>query len=251
MLSYLPFYAVQGPPGTGKTTVAAEAVAAQLEDFPATRILVSAQSSFALDHLAERILNRIGAVDDRGEPTDWWDGAALRVTSSSGTPPQGKMGLWRKNAVAERRRDLIVRRVTEHLDGDLAGRLPDGNADKLRHVLRDWKGLLDGSGHKNVVPELEDRAENAANLVFATCGTATAEAVTPGGIRDTFDWVIVEEAAKAWPTELAMPLGGAPGGRSSATTAASRVPPRGLRAVSLGLPGRRRPGHQSARRAQG
>ena len=34
MLSYLPFYAVQGPPGTGKTTVAAEAVAAQLEDFP-------------------------------------------------------------------------------------------------------------------------------------------------------------------------------------------------------------------------
>ena len=206
MLSYLPFYAVQGPPGTGKTTVAAEAVAAQLEDFPATRILVSAQSSFALDHLAERILNRIGAVDDRGEPTDWWDGAALRVTSSSGTPPQGKMGLWRKNAVAERRRDLIVRRVTEHLDGDLAGRLPDGNADKLRHVLRDWKGLLDGSGRENVLPELEDRAENAANLVFATCGTATAEAVTPGGIRDTFNWVIVEEAAKAWPTELALPL---------------------------------------------
>ena len=57
-----------------------------------------------------------------------------------------------------------------------------------------------------MLPELEDRLEHAANLVFATCGTATPEAVTPGGIRDTFDWVIVEEAAKAWPTELAMPL---------------------------------------------
>jgi AAA domain/Protein kinase domain len=206
MLSYLPFYAVQGPPGTGKTTVAAEAVAAQLAAAPATRILVSAQSTFALDNLAERILSRIGAIDDKADPAPWWDGAALRVTSAQGTPPQGKMGLWRKGSVADRRADMIRRRVTEQLEDGVPGQLPDGDAGKLRDVLRDWKNLLDGSGGENVLPELADRIEHASNLVFATCGTATAEAVTPGGIRDTFDWVIVEEAAKAWPTELAMPL---------------------------------------------
>jgi hypothetical protein len=206
MLSFVPFYAVQGPPGTGKTTVAAEAVATQLAAVPTTRILVSAQSTFALDNLAERILTRIGAIDDKGEPTPWWYGAALRITSAQGTPPQGKMGLWRKSAVAERRGREILRRVTDQLMDGTAEQLPDGDPGKLRRVLEDWRQLLDGSGSENVLPELEDRIEHASNLVFATCGTATAEAVTPGGIRDTFDWVIVEEAAKAWPTELAMPL---------------------------------------------
>ena len=206
MLSYLPFYAVQGPPGTGKTTVAAEAVAAQLAATPAARILVSAQSTFALDNLAERILGRIGAIDDDGEPTPWWDGAALRITSAQGTPPQGKMGLWRKSSVADRRAEQIRKRVADQLADGVPERLEEGDPVKVRQVLEDWQGLLNGTAGENVLPELEDRLEHAANLVFATCGTATPEAVTPGGIRDTFDWVIVEEAAKAWPTELAMPL---------------------------------------------
>lgn len=198
MLSYQPFYAVQGPPGTGKTTVVAEAVAAQLAAEPATRILVSAQSTFALDNLADRILQRVGAVDDAGEPTRWWDGAALRITSAQGTPPQGKMSLWLKGKLAERRVDEVRTRVADHL--------ANGVTEELRPVLEDWQRLLDGTGGENVAPELEDRLERASNLVFATCATATAEAVTPGGVRSTFDWVIVEEAAKAWPTELALPL---------------------------------------------
>jgi hypothetical protein len=198
MLSYQPFYAVQGPPGTGKTTVVAEAVAAQLAAEPATRILISAQSTFALDNLAEKILRRLGAVDDLGEPTRWWDGAALRVTSAQGTRPHGKMSLWLKGQLAERRVDEIRARV--------ADQLADGVDEELRPVLEDWQRLLDGTGGENVLPELEDRLERASNLVFATCATATAEAVTPGGVRSMFDWVIVEEAAKAWPTELALPL---------------------------------------------
>ena len=31
-------------------------------------------------------------------------------------------------------------------------------------------------------------------------------ALVEGGSSEPFDWVILEEAAKAWPTELALPL---------------------------------------------
>jgi hypothetical protein len=198
MLSYQPFYALQGPPGTGKTTVVAEAVAAQLAAEPDTRILVSAQSNFALDKLAQRILQRIGAVDDRRKPTRWWDGVALRVASVRGTPPQEEMSQWLLKPLAQRRAAEIRARVADHL--------ADGVPESLRDVLKDWHQLLEGTGGENVLPELEERLERASNLVFATCATATADALTPGGVRSTFDWVIVEEAARTWPTELVLPL---------------------------------------------
>lgn len=66
--------------------------------------------------------------------------------------------------------------------------------------------MLEEDATDSVLPELGDRLRRTANLVFATCAMATAENVTPVGVRSTMDWVVVEEAAKAWPTELAMPL---------------------------------------------
>lgn len=47
------------PPGTGKTTVAAHATTEYLNREPGARILVSAQSHYALDNIAERIEDRI------------------------------------------------------------------------------------------------------------------------------------------------------------------------------------------------
>jgi superfamily I DNA and/or RNA helicase len=48
--------------------------------------------------------------------------------------------------------------------------------------------------------------QRGANIVFATCATATPRNLGTTGGASSFDWVIVEEAAKAWPTELAIPL---------------------------------------------
>ncbi|WP_193501014.1 AAA domain-containing protein [Streptomyces coeruleorubidus] len=196
LLTQEPFFALQGPPGTGKTTVAAEAIAHYLRVYPGHRVLVSAQSNFALDNLAERVLRRLDALDDLGESTHRWEGVALRVASPK-APVDPVLEPWRENRLAEERVDWIRRNLPRRLKG------VGGDA---RGVLEEWRRMLEEDATDSVLPELGDRLRRTANLVFATCAMATAENVTPVGARSTMDWVIVEEAAKAWPTELAMPL---------------------------------------------
>jgi hypothetical protein len=198
MLTYRPFYAIQGPPGTGKTTVVAEAVAEYLRQEPAARVLISAQSGFALDNLAQRTLTRVGEMSGDGKPTDDMKVAALRITSRSGSPPNDRIKPWTRDALTER----VAKASRREVDAAIAS----ARSDRLAQALSRWRDLLSAEDGENVLPELSDRLGRAANLVFATCATATAEAVTPDGTRSRFDWVVVEEAAKAWPTELAMPL---------------------------------------------
>jgi hypothetical protein len=199
MLTNIPFYALHGPPGTGKTTVVAEAIAEHLRLEPTARILVSAQSTFALDNLARRILHRLGALNDDDRPTGNWDGVALRVTSRMGTPPDDVIEPWLWRNMVDRRATETLRKVKDTLD--------NGVEEGLEEPLEEWRRLLEGTG-ENVRPELSYRLERATNLVFATCAMASTDAVISGDARSVFDWVIVEEAARAWPTELAMPLVG-------------------------------------------
>ena len=56
MLSRLPFYALQGPPGSGKTTAVTNALNEFLATERGAKVLVSAQSNFALYNLAERLI---------------------------------------------------------------------------------------------------------------------------------------------------------------------------------------------------
>lgn len=198
MLTWQPFFALQGPPGTGKTTVASRAVEEYLKQEPTHRILIASQSNFTLDNLAARVLRDIGALDDNG-PTDRLKDVpiALRVMSRR-AEPDSQIRLWSRN-------ELTVRRAGQmraHVDRVLAGVVDEA----LRPVLGDWHRLLDRSSRVSVLPELADRLQRGANIVFATCSTATSRALDLEGDVAAFDWVIVEEAAKAWPTELAIPL---------------------------------------------
>ncbi|WP_158853230.1 AAA domain-containing protein [Saccharothrix deserti] len=201
-----PFMALQGPPGTGKTTVAAAAIAAYLRRSPTARLLVSAQSNFALDNLADRVLAAIGALDDRGRPVDVADASSglmpLRVTSR-GPDAEGRVApslrLWMRHASAERLAKGVHRHVTRVMDDRTISM-----SAELADVLTEWRDLV-GTEGESVLPELSDRVHRGANLVFATCATSTPELLSPTADA-VFDWVVVEEAAKAWPTELAIPL---------------------------------------------
>jgi hypothetical protein len=207
MVTYQPLFAVQGPPGTGKTEVTARAVKELLDGQKGARILISAQSNYALDNLAERILQRLGVLDDEGRLRTGderlagsdqraHDVVALRVASIEGI---------KKKRVAERISPFLAAEFAERRQADIIGcteqRLKEETDPALRGLLEEWRQAVERG-----LPELADRLHRGANLIFATCSSATPENIAQYGSPQLFDWVVIEEAAKAWPTELAIPL---------------------------------------------
>jgi hypothetical protein len=184
-----PFFALHGPPGTGKTTVLSHAVEALLKDEQSARVLVSAQSNHALDNLALRIADRLSLENDEGQLL------ALRITSeASEDRVHPRLVAWKLEEQASR----LARRVRSRAAARVSARL---DAAPLRAIVGEWASVAEES-----VLELQDRLRRGANLVFATTNGATKQNVDAVGGFGVYDWVIVEEAGKAWPTELAIPL---------------------------------------------
>lgn len=188
MLTSWPFFAVQGPPGTGKTTVTAKAVLEALKMDPGLRILVSAQSHYALDNLGDVLL---AGLESEGMK----EVQALRVASPM---TRGKVTGRLQGHLLTELTSRCLQNIREECERRLRQR---SDPPEIAAVIRDW---LQESARAEL--ELEDRIRLGANLVFATTGAATERYLGVGSGNDAFDWVIVEEAAKAWPTELAMPL---------------------------------------------
>ena len=188
MLVSQAFYALHGPPGTGKTTVAAHAVEAYLHAERGARILVSAQSNYALDNLALRIRKQLSK---RGLT----DILAVRISSRSGEAKvHPSLADWKLDQLVLRRVQSITAHCTRRLDRR-------ADPEPLRRILGLWKDAV-----KTSHLELQDRIRRGSNLVFATCTMATKRNVDAVGSFGVYDWVLVEEAGKAWPTELAIPL---------------------------------------------
>lgn len=203
LLACEPFYALHGPPGTGKTTVVANAIVERLEREPTARILVSAQSNFALDNLGERITK---LLKGRRKTSPHLDdaGMVLRVSSDASrekiSPPMQKYRIGALTAETAKSIKENCEKVLNELKGQ----------EELSKIVSAWRDRVESN-----TPDLRERVRKGANIVLATCSQAT-RAIThrrmneSEGIAltsaDQFDWVIIEEAAKAWPTEVAVPL---------------------------------------------
>ncbi|MCQ6551983.1 AAA domain-containing protein [Streptomyces sp. C10-9-1] len=188
MLKLHPFYALQGPPGTGKSTVVARALRDYLGGEYGARVLVSAQSNDALDQLAGKIVEELGPrIEDRSL-------LVLRELSRSRDPQDLPPGLRR--LTAEPLAEDMVRHIEQRVADGCRGAEP-GEED----LMRRWAAVARAD-----MVELTQRITSGADVVLATCSVAgelTDEVRDPS---DMFDWVIIEEAAKAWPTEIVMPL---------------------------------------------
>ena len=185
ILNTWPFLAIQGPPGTGKTTLLAHAILESCRRDRGLRILVAAQSHYALDNLAERILRLLkeGRILDQL--------VVIRIASRLG---QGK--------VAESMQRYQLSELTSQRIQDIQRDILDETLPKAaKDNLRQWQATVDRASL-----ELEKRLLSGANLVFATTGTCTDHHLELGLTQQHFDWVIVEEAGKAWTTELILPM---------------------------------------------
>ena len=215
ILATEPFFALQGPPGSGKTTTVALALSLYLKEFPGARVLVSAQSNFALDNIGHALLKHLPGQLILRETSD--HSGSRRVDDSI------KPLLLENLAAAEQAR--IAREVAQklrNLPDD-----PDHPAKEERKLLLDWQkqigqvpGQLTPDDKALAQPdeivgqdlkaagalELAERIRSGASIVLATSSIAATLLDRSRTLADAFDWVIIEEAAKAWPTEIMIPL---------------------------------------------
>lgn len=194
LLTHPHLFALQGPPGTGKTEVTSEAVAHYLRRERGARVLVSAQSHDALDNLAERILRKLNMIGPTAASNDF---LALRVTGSERAAMRVSDALddFQESAAAARLGRVVKERVTSwlaHRRRERPGIAP---------VLTRWLESVD-----LLHLDLQSRVLRSANVVFATTGASTKGILVERGTQEPFDWVVVEEAGRAWPTELVLPL---------------------------------------------
>lgn len=206
MLDEEPLFVLQGPPGTGKTFVASHVVAEFLEREPHARILVSAQSNAALDKLLEDIAEqfRARALDQRC--------IMLRHASEHAA---------RKVSPAARRYllDESVVRLREEIQ---KSRAP--NADSASLKLR--QELMQLARQQELDVELRGSLHRAANVVAATTAGAGSQVIVDSG---GFDLVVIEEAARAWLTEVLVPM--AQGERWILVGDHKQLPAHGIREV--------------------
>lgn len=176
-----PLFVVQGPPGCGKTFTATNVILTALREGIFSRILVVAQAHDPLDHLMREVRQAILEANLSPAPM------TVRLAQKDKTE-------WGLSSTQDRDRDLSL--LTKQLLQRASRWEPK---EKGKQELVDaWQTLI-GDELENPSPAWTDLILRSANVVFTT---AMSPAIETLGNHPPFDLVIVEEAAKAYPTEL-------------------------------------------------
>jgi hypothetical protein len=192
ILETWPLFALHGPPGTGKSFVARHVISGVLEADPYARILVAAQSHHALDNLLESVEHAIGRPPSSpgGEA-----GAAPIILRLASPRTRHKVSSKAEHHLFDKVLDSVVSGISK-----AQARNTDPHHKSLtkrwRKAVKDR--LLD--------LDISQRLRRSASIVFTTCAGATPEALGAVGGPAAFDWVIIEEAARGWITEMLVPL---------------------------------------------
>lgn len=184
-----PLFVLQGPPGTGKTFTSSEAVYSYLKAEPFDRVLISAQSHYALDHLLESIVDRLETDPDQ-------EFVVIRVASES-----------TRDKLSDEAKEYLVEEVLERVGSAIPSVVPEGLTPELQAVAREWRGLIDNetTSESRLALELGERLRESASVVFCTANSALPRRLGIWRSTSFFDWAVIEEAAKGWLTEILIP----------------------------------------------
>ena len=169
-------FLLQGPPGTGKTTFIAELITQLLQQDRRARILLTAQPNSAVEHAMQefrRLTNRthrsLLLTRDNNELDD-----SFRTWAD---------GVVQKSRASSERTLLAVEA---------------GKRDRVAAILDNWRVRLPRAfdAHIDFV--------RSAQVYGTTC--VKIPVLTDRMNNEAFDWVIIDEAAKALDTEILMAL---------------------------------------------
>ena len=187
ILATVPIFLLQGPPGVGKTYVVGDLVRRRLKDDATSRMLLSAQSNSAIDHLMDEVRGAFGK-----EP--------LMIRARSADDDSQDDGVGLDEQAAKLLTSLASSPLAVSAPGALKARL-----SRLTAAAR--PGAEAGTQKQRTNAEMRafhSMILRAANLVFATTNSSAVERLIDEG--SLFDWSIVEEAGKATGGELVSPL---------------------------------------------
>ena len=164
---------IQGPPGTGKTTVIRELVEQVFDTDDEARILIVSQANVAVDNALS------GLIDKYADQT---------VRCGNG------------NKISDEFQKLrLQRKCQEYLD-DLLQRQNDFDED----FFNDWRETILNNESFDYSPVLCELMIRNHRLIGATCVGLAKHNI--GLERTEFDLVIIDEAGKALPAEMLIPL---------------------------------------------
>lgn len=185
MLASNGLYLLQGPPGTGKTTHIVELVRQIVKHKPDAKVLVTSQANIAVNNAVENLY----ALSHEG-------GTNLRIVRDVSKSRQD-----RGNDEFAQAYSNWVRLVHKQSEAYEAGRyheLPDADAEKVRRTLSVWRQELSQDA------TVRTSFRRSAQVYGATL--LRVPALVRELAIDEFDWVIIDEAAKANDSELLIPM---------------------------------------------
>ena len=190
---------IQGPPGTGKTTVIAEIIWQEIRKNPDCRILLTSQTNLAVDNALERLQGQAGIRPVRIGKPDKLEPEGRRFSLSV-------MDSWAQdsNNSVDNATHIWIDRIINKIS----------NNPKYSSAISSWKKELEAKD-KHSRTEFSRLYRNNVNLVAATCSICGSRDFMEsysdmfGGNERSdmfFDVVIMDEASKATPLEMAVPL---------------------------------------------
>jgi len=188
----VPLFLIQGPPGVGKTRLVKELVRYSLSTDNSTRLLLSAQSNQAVDHLLHEI-EEVGVASAGTIPLIVRCQARERKDENS----PFDIGQQSKHLI----KDIIDSELYKDSSQQIRTQI-DSLGASYGWAEERWSAVAQSA--KSSRRALEGLVLRAANLVFATTNSGDLGRLIDE--KAQFDWTIIEEAGKATGGELISPL---------------------------------------------